>query len=243
MRARALAPLVLCACAACASAATPPSRPSTRPVAPALPWHLRGVLELPAAPGPHPGVVLLPGAGGWAPRYQNLARALADSGFAALALDYYGLEGPPTSAAELVPKTALWRRHIRDAVGLLRSSAAKDRPVALVGFSRGAFLAIMVANRTPGVAAVVDYFGGAQIDPDSLRAQMRAFPPLLILHGDADRIVPVAEAYRLQDEVERRGGTVEVHIYPGGDHGLTDPATLRDAFGRTVAFLRRRLGG
>jgi len=240
MRARTLAPLVLCAWAACAAATTPPPG---RPVAPALPWHLRGVLELPATAGPHPGVVLLPGAGGWAPRYQNVARALADSGFAALALDYYGVEGPATSGAELVTKSTLWRQHIGDAVRLLRSSAAKGRPVALVGFSRGAFLAIMVANRTPGVAAVVDYFGGAQIDPDSLHAQMRAFPPVLILHGDSDRIVPVEEAYRLQHEVESRGGTAEMHIYPGGSHGFTDPAMMRDAFGRTVAFLRRRLGG
>lgn len=36
---------------------------------------------------------------------------------------------------------------------------------------------------------------------------------------------------------------VEIHIYPGGNHGFTDPAAMRDAFGRTVAFLRRRLGG
>ena len=47
-----------------------------------------GVLEKPAAPGAHPGVVILPGSYGWRPAYALIARALADSGFTVLALDY-----------------------------------------------------------------------------------------------------------------------------------------------------------
>jgi dienelactone hydrolase len=151
------------------------------------------------------------------------------------------VEGAETSSGELLPKMPLWRANIRSAVGLLRSSASRKQPVALLGFSRGAFLAVMVANRTPGVSAVVDFYGGAQVQPDSLDRQLRHFPPLLILHGEKDQVVPVQEAFRLKQEVEARGGSVEMHVYPGGNHGLTNPDTMHDALQRTLEFLRRRL--
>lgn len=61
-----------------------PQRLSSPGATPAV-W---GVLELPRTPGAHPWVVILPGSFGWRPAYAQVARALADSGFTALALNY-----------------------------------------------------------------------------------------------------------------------------------------------------------
>jgi dienelactone hydrolase len=165
----------------------------------------------------------MPGSAGWREFYPQLAHALADSGFAALALDYYGDTGLDTSSADAAMKRPVWRASIRNAVAHLAASASAGRAVALMGFSRGGFLAIEVGASLPAVKAVVEYFGGGATDPDSLRQQIRGHPPLLILHGDADTVVPVTHAYRLRDAVLAQGGVVEVQIYPGANHGSTTP--------------------
>jgi dipeptidyl aminopeptidase/acylaminoacyl peptidase len=77
---------------------------------------------------------------------------------------------------------------------------------------------------------------------------VRHFPPLLIVHGEADSVVPVRFAYDLRDAVIAQGGEVEMHLYSGAGHAFTapfastysEPAAL-DALRRTVGFLRRRL--
>ncbi len=196
-----------------------------------------GLLALPPRPGPHTGVVLLPGSGGWNWRYPRLAAFFSDSGFATLAVDYYGETGIDTSHDDALRKWPVWLATVRNAVAYLRGYPSAGKPVALVGFSRGGALAIAAA-RTPGVSAVVDFFGHGPADPDSLRATVRGLPPLLILHGEADSVVSVQEAYRLRDAVLGQGGRVEIHVYPGADHGFfnSDSASA-DALRRAIEFL------
>jgi carboxymethylenebutenolidase len=70
---------------------------------------------------------------------------------------------------------------------------------------------------------------------------MRRLCPVLILHGEADPVVPVQEAYHLKDVLEARGLPYEMQIYPGVGHGFT--GTVReDALARAVAFLKKHLG-
>ncbi len=66
--------------------------------------------------------------------------------------------------------------------------------------------------------------------------------PTLVLHGAADRIVPVSNAYALQNLLQARGVSHEVQIYPGQGHGFTGAAEA-DASQRITAFFRRYLGG
>ncbi len=82
----------------------------------------------------------------------------------------------------------------------------------------------------------------------SLEDQVRHFPPLLILHGDADTVVPVSRAYQLKQAVVDQGGEVEMHIYPGAHHAFNgtfssaySETAAMDSFNRTIDFLKRRL--
>lgn len=208
-----------------------------------------GVLEKPRAPGAHPGVVILPGSFGWRPAYAQVARALADSGFTALALEYMaetGRDSLPNQRRTMRPR---WQAAIRGAVVFLaRQPSVDSTGIGLVGYSRGAFLALSVASSLPSVRAVVDFFGGIDPSVQSLEEQLRNFPPLLILHGDSDSVVPVAHAYQLKQELTGRGGDVEMHIYPGAEHAFNadfSPNYRReaaeDSFRRMVEFLRRKL--
>jgi len=63
--------------------------------------------------------------------------------------------------------------------------------------------------------------------------------PLLVLQGDADPVVPPAQAQLLVDAVRAAGGTVEHHVYAGEGHGWSRRDTVADELARTWAFLER----
>lgn len=65
--------------------------------------------------------------------------------------------------------------------------------------------------------------------------------PLLILHGDEDKVVPVEQSLSLADRVRRAGGTVEMHVYEGEGHGWSRPETTEDELERIDDFLRRHV--
>jgi carboxymethylenebutenolidase len=209
-----------------------------------------GVLESPDDPGPHPGVVLLHGAIGWRPELVDLASAFADSGLVALTIDYYAETARTPSGS--FGKLEAWPGYqaaVQKAVEYLQSlPSVSGRPVGLVGFSRGAFLAVSVASSVPGVGAVVDFYGGGGGGRTSLEEDAQDLPPVLILHGDADNVVPVSYAYALRDAVVASGGEAELHVYPGAGHSFNAPFSpaysakaADDSHRRAIEFLRRRL--
>ncbi|HEY7440758.1 MAG TPA: prolyl oligopeptidase family serine peptidase, partial [Acidimicrobiia bacterium] len=65
--------------------------------------------------------------------------------------------------------------------------------------------------------------------------------PLLVLQGDADAVVPPAQARALVEAVRAAGGTVEEHVYEGEGHGWSRPETVEDALARTIEFLERHV--
>jgi dipeptidyl aminopeptidase/acylaminoacyl peptidase len=69
---------------------------------------------------------------------------------------------------------------------------------------------------------------------------MRRLCPVLILHGDADPIIPVEEAYHLQRVLEKKGIPFEMKIYLGAGHGFENDI-WRDAGLRSLRFLQKHL--
>lgn len=63
--------------------------------------------------------------------------------------------------------------------------------------------------------------------------------PVLVLQGDADNVVPPAQAQTMVDAVRAGGGTVEHHVYEGEGHGWSRPETVTDELERVEAFLSR----
>jgi dienelactone hydrolase len=210
---------------------------------------VHGVLEKQQIPGTHPAVIILYGSSGWRPQYISLAKELADSGFVALVLDYYAETGRDTGQTDIVSKWPQWQAMIRSAVTFLQEdSSSYKHPVGIIGYSLGSFLAVSTASSIPEVRAVVDFFGGGNSEKDTLESEVRNFPPLLILHGEEDKVVPVSRAFSLRDAVITQGGDVEMKIYPNEQHGFNatwspyySESAAFDSFQRTVDFLRRRL--
>jgi carboxymethylenebutenolidase len=81
--------------------------------------------------------------------------------------------------------------------------------------------------------------------PDAAVSEVKHLPPLIELHGEADRNVPFAKGEELVKLGKAIGAEAELVAYPGKPHGFdfsdTDPMTA-DAVGRVVRFFESRLG-
>ena len=68
-------------------------------------------------------------------------------------------------------------------------------------------------------------------------------PPILLLHGEDDRLIPCAQSERLATALDGIGAEVAFDRFPGADHmWLGSPDAASAALDRSVEFLQRRLG-
>jgi dipeptidyl aminopeptidase/acylaminoacyl peptidase len=66
-------------------------------------------------------------------------------------------------------------------------------------------------------------------------------PPMLLLHGKADRMVPAIQSERLAAALATAGGAVTLHLYDDANHmWLGAPEAAADAVPRTIAFLQQQ---
>lgn len=198
------------------------------------------------AAGPLPTVMLLHGRDGpdgiaGDRPYRGLAAAVAGAGFRVLFPHYFDRTpdaGPPGGELDElgreVERYGLWLAAVG---GVLRSDTGITRSVGLLGYSLGGYLALTAAMARPGFGAVAACYAGVPTPFAGLAANL---PPTLVLHGAADRVVPVSEAAALEKLLRRHRIPHEVHIYPGAGHGFCGP-DAEDAVARVSAFFRRHL--
>jgi acetyl esterase/lipase len=64
------------------------------------------------------------------------------------------------------------------------------------------------------------------------------FPPTLLIHGDADPLVPLQQSQTFRDALTKAGGVVELMVVPGGKH---DGSTLMPGMPRLIAWFTEKL--
>jgi carboxymethylenebutenolidase len=132
----------------------------------------------------------------------------------------------------------VWMKTLWDAVSFVSGQPQVDpERIGLLGFSLGAYLALSASAIDSRIQAVVEFFGGM---PKEMKFFTRRLCPVLILHGEQDKTVPVEEAYHLQQTLEKKQIACEMQIYPGVGHGFSGEV-WRDAGLRTLTFLRKYL--
>jgi phospholipase/carboxylesterase len=97
-----------------------------------------------------------------------------------------------------------------------------DRQLALVGFSQGTMMALHVAPRRAVAMAAVLGFSGALVGLQLLATEAISKPPMLLVHGDADEIVPVGALAAAVAGLQAAGIPVQGEVRPGLPHGI-DP--------------------
>jgi carboxymethylenebutenolidase len=190
------------------------------------------------AAGKRPAVILLHGSDGAGDRYRAAAQRVAAGGYDVFLVHYLDRTGQSrTSYSTIHQNLPVWTQTVRDAIGYVTQQQGVDPSrIGLLGVSLGGGLALATAQQDSRVRAVVSYFGFV---PQGFGFGRLA--PTLVLHGAADRIVPVSNAYTLQNLLQARGVPHEVQIYPGQGHGFTGAAEA-DASQRITAFFRRYIG-
>ncbi len=98
-----------------------------------------------------------------------------------------------------------------------------DANLALVGFSQGTMMSLYVALRRAQACAALVGFSVALVDDDSVLDGLTAKPPILLVHGDADEMVPVAAHYDAVTRLLAAGFSIESHIRPGLPHSIDLP--------------------
>ena len=112
-----------------------------------------------------------------------------------------------------------------------------DRDLALLGFSQGTMMSLHVgprrANRIGGILG----FSGALIGPQLLAAEMKSKPPVLLVHGTADQVVPYGALAQAEKALKDTGIPVETESRPGLVHSIDQIGAQKGAL-----FLRRCFG-
>ena len=94
--------------------------------------------------------------------------------------------------------------------------------LALVGFSQGTMLALHVGpRRYPSLAGILGY-SGMLVDGESLAAELRTTPPVLLVHGDSDAMVPVSSSREAAATLQPLGFMVRTHVSPGIGHSIDE---------------------
>lgn len=110
--------------------------------------------------------------------------------------------------------------------------------LALMGFSQGAMMALHVGpRRAQRIAGILGY-SGLLIAPERLAAEARHRPPVLLVHGEADPVVPFEAMGQAESALKTAGFEVEAYPRPGLPHGI-------DGIGLALGgrFLKRVFGG
>jgi dienelactone hydrolase len=166
---------------------------------------------------------------------RSQARFFSEHGFRVLLADY--LSATPT--AEPTPANyRRWAQVVDDIVAELHSRPLpRNRKIALIGQSLGASVALLAGSRKVGVDAIAEWSG---LLPNEFFSQVQSLPPLLIIHGEQDKQVPIVNARQLVRLCELKDFTCEAGIYP--DEGNIFSSTALDSANqRILTFFRTYL--
>ncbi len=133
---------------------------------------------------------------------------------------------------------------VRSAASLLENyidTQLEDRDIdddrlALIGFSQGCMMALHTGLRRPVAPAAILGYSGMLAAADKLAAEITCRPPVLLVHGEADPVVPFQMLAAAQAGLEAVGVEVQALSRPGLGHGIDEEGIRHGA-----ALLHRTL--
>ncbi|OJX09481.1 MAG: hypothetical protein BGO77_06105 [Caedibacter sp. 37-49] len=100
----------------------------------------------------------------------------------------------------------------------LEKRGLKDDDLVLMGFSQGAMMALYTALTRPLSCAGVIGYSGSLIYGESTGQESQ--PPVLLVHGDADEVVPYEAMSHAQKRLSSMGIPVQTYTCPNFGHGI-----------------------
>lgn len=117
--------------------------------------------------------------------------------------------------------------------------------LALVGFSQGTMMSLHVGlRRAVAPAAIVGYSGMLvmpdNVEADAFAAEIRSRPPVLLIHGDADQLIPVQALFHAAQGLAALDVPAEWHISAGIGHGIDQEGLRQGGEFLARCFARRK---
>ncbi|MEP3440437.1 MAG: alpha/beta fold hydrolase [Sulfitobacter sp.] len=109
--------------------------------------------------------------------------------------------------------------------------------VVLFGFSQGTMMSLHVAARREDEVAGVVAISGRLLNPESLADEAVSRPPIMLIHGDQDDVVPPQSLPEAAEALQEAGWKdVFAHVMKGTGHGIAP-----DGLSVALAFMRDKL--
>ena len=212
---------------------------------------LAAFAALPDEPEPA-GVVILPDVRGLYRFYEELALRLAERGYTAIAIDYFGRtagaekRGDEFEYAEHVGQTKpeTIQADVRAAVEWLRREGVRD--VFTLGFCFGGHHSWLAAASGHGLAGVIGFYGRpGERDghPGPLERASELAAPVLALQAGDDQNITAEQNAAFEQALRDAGVEHELVTYEGAPHSFFDrkqdehAEASEDAWRRVLAFL------
>ena len=201
----------------------------------------------PAAPKA-PAIVVIQEIFGVNHHIRSVCDRLAAEGYVAIAPSIFDRSQPNFQCGYTPDEIANARKFIAnpDWPAMLRDTkaaidAVKDvGPVGIIGFCLGGSVAYAAATKLSGLSAAVGYYGGAVVR----FADDKPLVPTQLHFGEKDAGIPLTDV----ETIKAKRPEVEVHIYPGAQHGFHcderasyDKASAEIAWPRSLAFFEKHL--
>ena len=198
---------------------------------------------VPQTPAPVPALIFFHGSGGNIDHWlQYIAPAINDIGVALFAVHYFDRTKTSRADPALIQDGVhfpQWLDTAKDALSHIAALPEVDaRRIGLIGISLGAFLSLALATEAKPIRVVIDISGGLA-EPWVGRANS-TFPHTLILHGDADTVVPVSFANSLDSLLSRLEVRHETVILRNSGHWFSPLVNLQ-ILTKISAFLKAHL--
>lgn len=179
--------------------------------------------------GERPAVLVVHEWWGMTEHARDRARALAEAGYTAMAIDMYG-EGRtaehPEDAGEMAAAVRenmdRMTRRFNAGLELIRQHDTVDSDhVAAIGYCFGGGVVLEMARNGADLDAVASFHGSLATDDPAEPGDVQA--PLLILHGEADQMVSEAEVDAFRKEMVAADAYFRLISYPDAMHSFTNP--------------------
>jgi len=211
-------------------------------------------LAVPAADGPHPGVIVVQEWWGLVDHIKDVSDRLAEAGFVALAPDFFhGQQTDEPDDAQRLLMSMEMDRAAKDIQGAARFLA--DRPetegtgVGAVGFCMGGSLALWSGAIDEEVKVAVGFYPAVPWEKMSPTWGSYANKSAMIHASEEDGTSKADGIQAAVKGIQEAGGDVEVYDYPGSHHAffndqrpeVHDADHSQQAWRRTIDLLKSRL--
>lgn len=120
---------------------------------------------------------------------------------------------------------------------MMQAEGVSADKTVLFGFSQGTMMALQVAPRRQDSLAAVVGFSGSLMLPDALRDEVVTRPPVMLLHGDKDEVVPPEALSKAEFALDTLGFEVYAFVMENAAHGIAS-----DGLSVATGFMREKLG-